>query len=237
MQWTQECEPASQWSPPSPFNSGGDAFLRPLATVMGGPVLFSRSQNSFAYEWLGSLRQPSESASGSAERVAARRENFGPALVVHPSLHQLYAIQSDEIARMATVHELRPKTPDSEKITVNLGFIDLGRVDLMVRDGFYANRADFIRTAIRNQLERHDDAVRQSVARRQLQLGLSHYTRQDLEAARDAGTPLLIQVLGLAAIASDVTPELARAAIASVQVLGAFQASPAVKAALADRTT
>ena len=137
---------------------------------------------------------------------------------------------------MADVHELRPKTPDSEKITVNLGFIDLGRMDLMVRDGFYANRADFIRTAVRNQLERQDDAVRQSVARRQLKLGLSHYTRQDLEAARDAGTPLHIQVLGLATIASDVTPELARAAIASVQVLGAFQASPAVKAALADRT-
>jgi Arc/MetJ-type ribon-helix-helix transcriptional regulator len=134
------------------------------------------------------------------------------------------------------VHELRPKTPDSEKITVNLGFIDLGRVDLMVRDGFYANRADFIRTAIRNQLERQDDAVRQSVARRQLKLGLSHYTVQDLEAARDAGTPLHIQILGLASIASDVTPELARAAIASVQVLGAFQASAAVKAALADRT-
>ena len=91
---------------------------------------------------------------------------------------------------MAEVHELRPKAPDTEKITVNLGFIDLGRVDLMVRDGFYANRADFIRTAIRNQLERHDDAVRQSMARRQLTLGLSHYTRQDLEAARDAGTPL-----------------------------------------------
>jgi Arc/MetJ-type ribon-helix-helix transcriptional regulator len=136
-------------------------------------------------------------------------------------------------SEMAEVHELRPKTPDSEKITVNLGFIDLGRVDLMVRDGFYANRADFIRTAIRNQLERQDDAVRQSVARRQLQLGLSHYTRQDLEAARD----LHIQVLGLATVATDVTPELARAAIASVQVLGAFQASPPVKAALADRTT
>jgi Arc/MetJ-type ribon-helix-helix transcriptional regulator len=111
------------------------------------------------------------------------------------------------------VHDLRPKTLDSEKITVNLGFIDLGRVDLMVRDGFYANRADFIRTAIRNRLERQDDAVRQSVARRQLKLGLSHYTAQDLEAARDVGTPLHIQILGLASIASDVTPELACAAI------------------------
>jgi Arc/MetJ-type ribon-helix-helix transcriptional regulator len=92
------------------------------------------------------------------------------------------------------VHELRPKALDSEKITVNLGFIDLGRVDLMVRDGFYANRADFIRTAIRNQLERQGDAVRQSVARRQLKLGLSHYTVQGLEAARDAGTPLHFHV-------------------------------------------
>ena len=135
------------------------------------------------------------------------------------------------------VHDLRPKVPDSEKITINLGFVDLGRVDLMVRDGFYANRADFIRTAVRNQLDRQDEAVRQSVARRQLRLGLSHYSRAALEAARDAGTPLTIQVLGLATIAADVTPELARAAIASVEVLGAFQASPAVKAALADRTT
>ena len=133
------------------------------------------------------------------------------------------------------VHALRLKTPDSEKITVNLGFIDLGRMDLMVRDGFYANRADFIRTAVRNQLERQDDAIRQSVARRQLKLGLSHYSVRDLEAARDAGTPLHIHILGLASIAHDVTPELARAAIASVQVLGAFQASPAVKTALADR--
>jgi Arc/MetJ-type ribon-helix-helix transcriptional regulator len=134
------------------------------------------------------------------------------------------------------VHDLRPKVPDSEKITVNLGFVDLGRVDLMVRDGFFANRADFIRTAVRNQLDRQEEAVRQSVTRRQLRLGLSHYTRADLEAARDAGAPLHIQVLGLATIATDVTPELARAAIASVEVLGAFQASPAVKAALADRT-
>jgi Arc/MetJ-type ribon-helix-helix transcriptional regulator len=135
------------------------------------------------------------------------------------------------------VFELRPKIPDSEKITVNLGFIDLGRIDLLVRDGFYANRADLIRTAVRNQLERHDESVRQSVARRQLKLGLSHYTRKDLEAARDAGAPLHIQVLGLASIASDVTPELARAGIASVEVLGAFQASAAVKSALADRTS
>jgi Arc/MetJ-type ribon-helix-helix transcriptional regulator len=137
---------------------------------------------------------------------------------------------------MVKLHELRPKPVESEKITINLGFVDLGQVDLMVRDGFYANRTDFIRTAIRNQLERHADVVRQSVARKTLDLGLCHYNRLDLEAARDRGEMLHINVLGLASIAPDVTGELARTAIASVTVLGALHASPAVKAALADRT-
>src|ERR1044072_6700158 len=134
------------------------------------------------------------------------------------------------------VQELRPKAADTEKITINLGFVDLGQVDLMVREGFYSNRTDFIRTAIRNQLERHADVVRQSATRKSLDLGLRNYSREDLEAARRAGEMLHINVLGLATIAQDVTPELARATIASVVVLGALHASPAVKAALADRT-
>jgi Arc/MetJ-type ribon-helix-helix transcriptional regulator len=133
------------------------------------------------------------------------------------------------------VHELRPKASESEKITINLGFVDLGHIDLLVQEGFYSNRTDFIRTAIRNQLDRHNDAVKQSVARRQLDLGLRHYTRQDLETARAAGETLHIQVLGLAVIAPDVSPDLARATIASIQVLGALQASAAVKAALGER--
>ena len=135
------------------------------------------------------------------------------------------------------VRELRPKTGDSEKITINLGYVDLGHVDLMVQEGFYSNRTDFIRTAIRNQLDRHAAVLERSVARKSLDLGLRHYRREDLEAARAAGQMLEIQVLGLASIAGDVTPELARATIASVTVLGALHASPAVKAALADRMT
>jgi Arc/MetJ-type ribon-helix-helix transcriptional regulator len=134
------------------------------------------------------------------------------------------------------IRELRPKVPDTEKITVNLGYVDLGQVDLMVREGFYSNRADFIRTAIRNQLERHAEVVKQSTVRNSLDLGLRHYSRADLEAAQRAGQMLQINVLGLATIAPDVTPELARATIASVSVLGALHATPAVKAALADRT-
>ena len=133
------------------------------------------------------------------------------------------------------VQELRPKAGDSEKITINLGYVDLGHIDLLVREGFYSNRTDFIRTAIRNQLDRHGEAVKQSLARHRLDLGLRHYSRQDLEAARTAGERLHIHVLGLAVIAPDVSPELACDTIASLHVLGALQASPAVKAALSDR--
>ncbi|MBI0433666.1 CopG family transcriptional regulator [Roseomonas sp. KE0001] len=134
------------------------------------------------------------------------------------------------------VQPLRPKlSGDTEKITVNLGYVDLGHIDLLVQDGFYSNRTDFIRTAIRNQIERHSEATRQSVARKSLDLGLQHFSREDLEAIREAGQRLDIRVLGLASIAADVTPELARATIASISVLGALQASDAVKKALADR--
>jgi Arc/MetJ-type ribon-helix-helix transcriptional regulator len=124
---------------------------------------------------------------------------------------------------------------ETEKITINLGLVDLGQIDLLVREGFYQNRTDFIRTAIRNQIGEHAEAVKQTVARKTLALGLQNYTRRDLEAVRAAGETLQIRVLGLATIADDVTPELALETIDSIEVLGAFRASPAVKAALADR--
>lgn len=125
--------------------------------------------------------------------------------------------------------------PETEKITTNLGLVDLGQIDLLVREGFYSNRTDFIRAAIRSQLDRQADAVKQLVSRRRLQLGLHRFGRADLEAVRAAGETLDIQVLGLAVIAPDVSPDLARATIASLQVLGALQASAEVKAALRDR--
>ncbi|QIN79013.1 CopG family transcriptional regulator [Rubrobacter marinus] len=126
-------------------------------------------------------------------------------------------------------------TSELEKITINMPPVDLGQIDLLVREGFYQNRTDFIRTAIRNQLNTHADAVRQTVVRKELVLGLQHYSRRDLEALREAGEMLEIRVLGLASIADDVAPELALEAVRSVAVLGAFRASPAVKKALADR--
>ncbi len=133
------------------------------------------------------------------------------------------------------VRQLRERASDSEKITINLGYVDLGRVDLLVREGFYGNRSDFVRTAIRNQLAAHSDEVVRSIDRHTLELGLRDYSVADLEAAQRAGETLHIKVVGLARIAPDVSPSLARAAIGSITVLGALQASAAVKAALADR--
>ena len=133
------------------------------------------------------------------------------------------------------VVEFRPKVPETEKITINLGHVDLGQIDLLVREGFYSNRTDLIRTAIRRELDRHSEAVKQSVARHQLDLGLRYYTRADLEKVKAAGETLHIQVLGLAVIAADVSPELARETIASIHVLGSLSAPGAVKTALADR--
>ena len=130
---------------------------------------------------------------------------------------------------------LRDKGGDTEKITINLGFVDLGRVDLLVQEGFYSNRTDFIRTAIRNQLVSHAEAVAQSIVRHTLELGLRDYSRADLESVKAAGEKLHIKVVGLARIASDVTPELALATIKSITVLGALQASAELKSALADR--
>jgi Arc/MetJ-type ribon-helix-helix transcriptional regulator len=149
----------------------------------------------------------------------------------HPSTIQVDGIRMVNMG----VHQFRPKPADSEKVTINLGHVDLGQIDLMVQEGFYSNRTDFIRSAIRNQLERHADVVRQCTVRKRLDLGLRHYSREDLEAARRSGEMLEIHVLGLASIAPDVTPELARATIASVSVLGSFHASPAVKDVLTDR--
>jgi Arc/MetJ-type ribon-helix-helix transcriptional regulator len=129
----------------------------------------------------------------------------------------------------------RSKVGETEKLTVNLGVVDLGQIDLLVQDGFYSNRTDLIRTAIRNQLAVHSDQVKSTVARRTLVLGLQSFSRADLERVRASGETVRIQVLGLARIADDVSPELARATIQSVEVLGAFHASAAVRRALADR--
>lgn len=133
------------------------------------------------------------------------------------------------------VHQLRSKGPESEKLTINLGYVDLGQIDLLVDEGFYSNRTDFIRTAIRNQIASQADFVQKAVTRHSLDLGLRLLDRQELEAVRAAGQQLDLRVLGLLTIATDVSAKLARTTIASITVLGALHASEEVKAALADR--
>jgi Arc/MetJ-type ribon-helix-helix transcriptional regulator len=131
--------------------------------------------------------------------------------------------------------DTKQKLPDTEKVTINLGLVDLAQMDLLVEEGFYTNRTDFVRTAIRKQLERHGDDIRQTVVRKRFVVGLQRYTRADLERSVAAGERLEIHVLGLASIEDEVPVELAQAAIASIWVLGAFVASNAIKTALADR--
>jgi Arc/MetJ-type ribon-helix-helix transcriptional regulator len=138
--------------------------------------------------------------------------------------------------RSTVVPEVKPRVIETEKITINLGLIDLGQIDLLVQEGFYSNRTDLIRTAIRNQLAAHANVLRQTVARRTLVLGLQEFSKHDLEALRKSRKKLRIQVLGLVRIADDVSPALARDTIESISVLGALHASAAVKAALAGRT-
>ena len=136
---------------------------------------------------------------------------------------------------MGKVTQLRDRQPENEKITINLGFVDLGRIDLLVQEGFYSNRSDFIRTAIRNQLDSHGEVVSKTLERHTMELGLRDYTVADLEALREAGEMLHVKVVGLARIDPDVTPELALQTIGSITVLGALQASTQIKKALGDR--
>lgn len=136
---------------------------------------------------------------------------------------------------MSKITQLRDKQPENEKITINLGFVDLGRIDLLVQEGFYSNRSDLIRTAIRNQLESHNEVVSKSLERHTMELGLRDYTVADLEALRDSGEMLHVKVVGLARIDPNVTPELALQTIGSITVLGALQASADIKKALGDR--
>ena len=129
------------------------------------------------------------------------------------------------------------KPTDTEKVTINLGYVDLGRIDLLVDEGFYTNRTDFIRSAIRAQLAAHAAEVGRLIDRRTLDVGLRDFRAADLEAARRAGEILHIKVVGLARLAPDITPELALATIGSITVLGALQAPPELRAALEDRIT
>jgi len=124
---------------------------------------------------------------------------------------------------------------DTEKITINMNVVDLGKIDLLVEDGFFTNRTDFIRTAIRNQLDRYDDTVKKSVTRKSMVLGAVHFTRTGLEKRLAKGEKVAVWVVGVVSLADDVDPDLAQAVIESIKVYGTFRANKAVKAALADR--
>jgi Arc/MetJ-type ribon-helix-helix transcriptional regulator len=125
--------------------------------------------------------------------------------------------------------------PDTEKITINMSAVDLGKVDLLVQEGFYSNRTDFIRTAIRNQLDKHNLEIQQSVSRNNYGVGVLFYSRSDIERFKAKGQKVNIKMIGMLSLASDIPTDLARDVIESIKVLGIFIVSDEVKAALSDR--
>lgn len=124
---------------------------------------------------------------------------------------------------------------DIEKLSFNISVVDLGQIDLLVEQGFYSSRTDFLRAAIRSQIGAHADTIKQTITRKSGVLGVTHYSKASLDRRRYAAETLDITAVGMLVIGDDVTPELARATIASIAVYGVFRASPAVKEALADR--
>jgi|MTBAKSStandDraft_2_1061841.scaffolds.fasta_scaffold03697_6 Arc/MetJ-type ribon-helix-helix transcriptional regulator len=124
---------------------------------------------------------------------------------------------------------------DTEKITINMSAVDLGKVDLLVNEGLYSNRTDFIRTAIRSQLEKHTFEIQQSVTRHSSVIGVLSYSRVDLEKRKQKGKKMSFSVIGMLILQNDIPPELAAEVIEEIKVRGIFNASPEVKAALADR--
>lgn len=124
---------------------------------------------------------------------------------------------------------------ETEKITINMSAVDLGKVDLLVNEGLYSNRTDFIRTAIRSQLEKHTFEIQQSVTRHSSVIGVVTFNKVDLEKKKQKGKLLSLSVIGLLNLHDDIPAELALEVITEIKVRGIFQASPEVKAALADR--
>ena len=124
---------------------------------------------------------------------------------------------------------------ETEKITINMSVVDLGKIDLLVQEGLYSNRTDLIRTAIRNQILTHEFELQQSVQRNSFGIGVINYNRKDLEGAKAEGKSLKITIIGLLHLSNDISPELAAETIESIRVMGVFRAPEALKQALADR--
>lgn len=124
---------------------------------------------------------------------------------------------------------------DTEKVTINMSVVDLGQVDLLVSEGFYSSRTDFIRTSIRNLLNTHTEKVRELITKRSFTVGVVSFNRVDLEDIRAKGVRLEIRALGLLILADDISPDLALATISSIEVLGVFRASDPVRKALGSR--
>ncbi len=121
---------------------------------------------------------------------------------------------------------------ETEKITINMNVVDLGKADLLVEQGFYSNRTDFIKTSIRNQLSVHANVVDNVITDKSIYLGVALYNRKDLEKVLEQNKVLDIKAAGMVILANDIDVELATKAIKSLKVYGVLKASPEIKKAL-----
>jgi Arc/MetJ-type ribon-helix-helix transcriptional regulator len=123
-----------------------------------------------------------------------------------------------------------------QQLNVTMDAEEIHQVDLMVEQGLYASRKDFLQLAARNLLREHGVEVPRPMTGELKVAGIAVHNRKSLEKLRAAGRQLELNVTGIFRLADDVTPELACAVIKSLTLRGTFEASAEVKATLKDRT-
>lgn len=119
---------------------------------------------------------------------------------------------------------------ETEKITINIDVVDLGKIDLLVDQGFYSNRTDLIKTSIRNELLKHEETVKQIVTEKSYNIGVTKFSKDYLEQLASNHKVLDVKVMGLLIIEEDVTPQLVQKTIQTLKVMGAFKAKNEIKA-------
>jgi len=127
----------------------------------------------------------------------------------------------------------------TEKATINIGIMELAQIDLLVENMIYTNRSDFIRTAIRNQLEMHKSDIERLYLQTkansfepesQVQGGIGIYRlrKAALSDAMKSNKKLHIMVMGILLIDKDISPELFEATVESIKIYGKIQAQKSI---------
>lgn len=104
----------------------------------------------------------------------------------------------------------------SEKVSVNINEEALSKIDLLVEDGFYSNRSDFINRAVDTLLDRENRTVdklleihsKEKINSRQWFVGVQTMGSQYLEKVKEQGVRLRIKGCGVLYFEKDAAQEL-----------------------------